>query len=234
MDKFIYVINASSRSDTGITEDLSQSLSWIQGDNLPKVKCVTLSDGPNGISTARDSDDAAPAVLRFIERQAKCEKTVGFVVACFSDPGVFSARELTHKPVIGIGEAGFLAALSLGDAIGTIGVAAGKGAKSMRLARHIGMVSRVAGHCGLGLDYAQLQDPSLVTSRMIDAGKLLRDEKGASVLLFAGAGLARYVEPLEQAVGLPVIDPTQAATGIVLAHVMQQNYLASAQINNKV
>src|SRR5690606_29094966 len=95
--------------------------------------CLTLKDGPNGISTARDSDDAAPAVLRFIENEARRDEVEGFIVACFSDPGVHAARGLTSKPVAGIGEAGFAAALSLGDLIGTIGVAAGRGTKSMRL-----------------------------------------------------------------------------------------------------
>lgn len=227
MGHIIYVINASSRCDTGITDDLIRSLDWVKGDNLPEIRCVTLQDGPDGITTARDSDDAAPAVLRFIEYEADKQTTAGFVIACFSDPGVYGARELTLKPVVGIGEAGFLSALSLGEMIGTIGVSAGNGAKSMRLARHIGISSRIAGHYGLGLDYAQLQDSHVATTRIIDAGKSLRDDAGASVLLFAGAGLARYVEPLQQAVGLPVIDPTQAAVGTVLTQIMQKNYLTS-------
>jgi allantoin racemase len=219
MSRLIHVINASSRTDTGITEDIARSLAWTEAEGLPTFNCLTLSDGPNGISTARDSDDAAPAVLRFIEREAARTEVAGFIVACFSDPGVHAARGLTGKPVAGIGEAGFAAALSLGDLIGTIGVAAGR-AKSMRLARHIGIAARIAGHRGLGLTYDQLQHPDFVTERAIDAGKALRED-GAEVLLFAGAGLARYAAPVEKAVGLPVIDPTQAAAGIVLAQIMQ-------------
>lgn len=224
MSRIIHVINASSRTDTGITEDLARSLAWSRVPGLPAFNCLTLADGPRGISSARDSDDAAPAVLRFIEREAARAEVAGFVVACFSDPGVFAARGLTGKPVVGIGEAGFSAALAMGETIGTIGVAAGNGAKSMRLARHMGVAARVAGHRGLGLDYGELQDPSLVTARLIEAGEALRDEEGAGALLFAGAGLARYVSPLEQAVGLPVVDPTQAAAGVVLAQVMQAEY----------
>ena len=30
------------------------------------------------------------------------------------------------------------------------------------------------------------------------------------------AGMARYREPLEQALGVPVVDPSQAATGMAL------------------
>lgn len=220
MRRAVHVINASSRTDTGITEMLAESLAWADLPGLPKVDCVTLPDGPNGISTARDSDEAAPAVLRFVETRAKDPASAGFVVACFSDPGVHAARGLTAKPVVGIGEAGFAAAVALAETIGTIGVAAGRGAKSLRLARHVGIAARVAGHRGLGLDYGELRDPARVLARLIEAGRSLRDEDEVGVLLFAGAGLGRYVAPLEDAVGLPVVDPTQAAYGIVLAQAM--------------
>lgn len=220
MNPVIHVINASSRTDTGITENIAHSLSGWAQDGLPCFNCVTLKDGPNGINTARDSDAAAPAVLRFIAREAAKPEVAGFVVACFSDPGVYAARGLTGKPVAGIGEAGFAAALALGDQIGTIGVAAGRGAKSMRLARHMGIIDRVCAHQGLGLTYDQLQHPDVVTKAAIAAGLTLK-EQGAEVLLFAGAGLARYVKPLQDATNLPVIDPTQVAAGIVFAQIMQ-------------
>ncbi len=220
MNAVIHIINASSRTDTGITENIAQSLSGWAREGFPRFNCVTLRDGPNGISTARDSDDAAPCVLRFIEREAARPEVAGFVVACFSDPGVYAARGLTGKPVAGIGEAGFAAALALGDQIGTIGVAAGRGPKSMRLARHMGISNRICAHKGLGLAYDQLQNPGVVTEAAINAGLALKAE-GAEVLLFAGAGLAHYVRPVQEATGIPVIDPTQVATGIVLAQILQ-------------
>jgi Asp/Glu/hydantoin racemase len=116
----IQVLNPSSRTDTGITEDLQKSLHWHQGPWMPQVRCLTLEEGPCGISTARDSDAAAPAVIDHIERESGKADVVGFVVACFSDPGVFAARGITKKPVVGIGEAGFAAALALGDRFGTM------------------------------------------------------------------------------------------------------------------
>lgn len=214
--QLIYVINASSRTDTGITEDLDRSLRWLARDDQPTIECLTLSDGPNGIKNIRDSDDAAPAVLRFIERESKRDEVVAFVVACFSDPGVFAARELTRKPVIGIGEAGLMAGLSLGDMIGTIGVSDAHPVKSMRRARQLGIRERVAGHVSLGLDYGELSNEVIVEQRVIEAGLALRDAQGADALVFAGAGLARYVAPLRAATGLPIVDPTQAAVALAL------------------
>jgi Asp/Glu/hydantoin racemase len=39
---------------------------------------------------------------------------------------------------------------------------------------------------------------------------------GADVLVMGCAGMARYRGPLEQALGVPVVDPSQAATGMAL------------------
>lgn len=220
MRKVIHVINASSRTDTGITAELARSLAWCAGPGLPVVTCVTLEDGPNGIANGRDSDRAAPAVLRYIEAHASDASAAAFVVACFSDPGVSSAREITHKPVIGIGEAGLMAALALGDCVGTIGVSKGQDAKSWRFARRTGIGERYAGHVSLGLDYGDLQHPERVSDRLIEAAMTLRDHHRAGVVLFAGAGLARYTAAVSQATGLPVVEPTQAAVVVALGQVM--------------
>lgn len=216
----IHVVNASSRTDTGITDELARSLAWCDGPGLPRIRCVTLADGPNGIVTARDSDDAAPAVLRYVERYADDPETGAFVVACFSDPGVLAARDLTDRPVIGIGEAGFSAALAVGDLVGTLGVSTGGEAKSVRFARRLGFGDRHAGHIGLGLDYADLQRPERVAGGLAVAARRLRDERHAACILFAGAGLERYVAGLQEEVGLPVVDPTIAAVSLALGPVM--------------
>lgn len=220
MTRTIYVINPSSRTDTNLTEGLARSLAWTDRPGVLRFACVTLSDGPNGISTARDSADAAPAVLRHIDAHKDQPGCAGFIVACFSDPGVYEARELTAKPVIGIGGAGLMAANALGDLTGTIAVSGASDGKIRHLARHYGLTGWHAGHRGLALDYADLQYPESVTEAAIGAGRQLRDDHGAQVLLFAGAGLAAYVRPVHAALGLPVIDPVQAAAGIILGQVL--------------
>ncbi|MGV0820631.1 aspartate/glutamate racemase family protein [Martelella sp. AMO21009] len=217
----IEILNPSSRSDTGITEDMAFSLSWLAGPGLPSLSCLTLADGPNGISTARDSDEAAPAILRHIGRAAKDEDVAGFVVACFSDPGVYAARGLTRKPVVGIGEAGFAAAAALGDRFGTISVSGGPGGKLLRQLRLVGLSERHAGHRGLSLDYGDLKNPEKVEKALIDAGLQLRDEYAAQAIVLAGAGFARYIAAVEDATGLVVVDPTQSAVSIVLTSIMQ-------------
>lgn len=51
------------------------------------------------------------------EREKDCD---AFVVACYSDPGLYSLREATKKPVLGISECAILTALTLGQKFGVI------------------------------------------------------------------------------------------------------------------
>ena len=60
---------------------------------------------------------------------------------------------------------------------------------------------------------ACFSDPGLHAAR--EAGRRLK-ERGADVLVMGCAGMARYRPALEQALEVPVIDPTQAATAMAL------------------
>lgn len=216
MPRIIYVLNASSRKDTGITENLSVSLEPLRFNGGPEIQCLTLDDGPNGISTKRDSDRAAVAVADFIASSHR-EPTAGaYVVACFSDPGVQAAREFSIKPVFGIGQAGFSVALNHGDRLGLIAVSAGSHIRNRQLLRAYGLEDRLAGLASLDLDYGELQQPARVSDRLATVARGLVRDDGADVLLFAAAGLERYRAALQDVAGVPVIDPTQAAVGLAL------------------
>lgn len=52
--------------------------------------------------------------------------------------------------------------------------------------------------------------------RMIAVGRELKDEDGAGVIIKGCAGMARHRRLLEDALGIPVIDPTQAAVAMAV------------------
>jgi allantoin racemase len=55
---------------------------------------------------------------------------------------------------------------------------------------------------------------------MIDIGRTLKDEDGANVIVMGCAGMSRHRAALEEALGVPVIDPTRAAVTMALGAVM--------------
>jgi Asp/Glu/hydantoin racemase len=54
---------------------------------------------------------------------------------------------------------------------------------------------------------------------MIEVGTTLKTAYGADVLVMGCAGMARFRASLEAAVGLPVVEPTQAAVAMAVGHV---------------
>ncbi len=62
-------------------------------------------------------------------------------------------------------------------------------------------------------------DGDAVAERMIEVGRALIDGHGADVLIMGCAGMARHRAAVEQALGVPVIDPTQAAAAQAVAAV---------------
>ncbi len=65
----------------------------------------------------------------------------------------------------------------------------------------------------------ELAEEKLAFQRMTEVGARLRDELRAEVLVLGCAGMARYRARLEETLGVPVIDPTQAAVAMAIAAV---------------
>ena len=51
---------------------------------------------------------------------------------------------------------------------------------------------------------------------MLTVGTQLRDDDGAEVLIMGCAGMARFREPLQDALDVPVIAPAQAAASMAI------------------
>ncbi len=208
----IIVINPNSTAT--VTADIATALDGLRADSNAEFECLTLAEGPPGIETQRHVDSVVVPLCRLIE---SCDnRASAFVLACFSDPGLQMARETTRKPVLGIAESGLLTALTLGDRIGVIAILAGSIPRHSRFIRAMGIEDRIAGELSVELGVTELADENVTYARMTDVGKRLTEEKGADVLVMGCAGMARYRARLEDALGLPVIDPTQAAAGMAI------------------
>ena len=97
--KEIIVINPNSNEH--VTSSMNTALEPLRLTNGPIIRSVTNVDGPSGIESQQDADTAALQVVDIIKRNNSAD---AFVIACFSDPGIFAAREVTSKPVFGIAE----------------------------------------------------------------------------------------------------------------------------------
>ena len=215
MRDHILVINPNSTAS--VTRAIDDAMAPLRIPGGPEIACMTLEEGPPGVESQTDADSVILPLCRVIRQQEA--DAAAFVIACFSDPGLFSAREATAKPVLGIAECGILTALTLGHRFGVISILARSVPRHLRFIAAMGVNQRLAGDLPIGLGVTELADERSTLTRMVDVGRRLRDQHGADVLVMGCAGMARYRDDLEKAVQIPVVEPTQAAVTMAIGRV---------------
>jgi len=211
----IVVINPNSTE--AVTAAIDAAIEKLRMAGGPELVCQTLAEGPPGIESQSDADSVIAPLCRSIAGQGN--DASAFVIACFSDPGLHAAREATARPVLGIAECGILTALTLGQRFGVISILKKSIPRHLRYYGAMGVGGRLAADLPIGLGVTELGDAGTTLDRMTAVGAELRDGHGADVLVLGCAGMARYRDPLEQALGIPVVEPTQAAVTMAIGRV---------------
>src|SRR4051812_14059894 len=209
----ILVINPNS--NPAVTQGLEDALKPLGFEDGPELVCQTLAEGPFGIESQADVDRVAMPLRRLLEGD---NSSAAFVIACYSDPGLQVCREGTERPVFGIAECGVLTALARAERFGVIAILQRSIERHMRYLRQMGLTNRLAGERPLELSVAESASEKTLP-RMIEVGRALKDQDGANAIVMGCAGMARHRKPLEDALGIPVIDPTQAAVAMALGAV---------------
>ena len=208
----ILVINPNSSAD--VTERMSRALDGLRFADGPAIDCVTLAEGPPGVETDRHIAEVAGPVVAAVERER--DGTSAFVIACFSDPGLHAAREASRAPVYGIARCAYAAAVATGERFGVISILSGALPRHRRHIASLGLTERLAADLAIDMGVAELARERKVLDRMTAVGASLKRDHGADVVIMGCAGMAQYRRALEQRLGVPVIEPTQAATAAAL------------------
>ena len=210
----IVVVNPNSNA--AVTRGLDEALRALAFPEGPEIVCTTLAEGPYGIETQADVESVAMPLRRLIESDNGAD---AFVIACYSDPGLHVCREGTARPVFGIAESGVLTALARAETFGVIAIKQRSIRRHVRYLRQMGLTERLAGERPLEMSVAETASGEGTLDRLIAVGRELRDEDGAGAIVMGCAGMARHRRALEEALGVPVIDPTQAAVAMALGAV---------------
>ncbi|RVA21117.1 hydantoin racemase [Mesorhizobium sp. M7D.F.Ca.US.004.03.1.1] len=204
----ILVINPNSSID--VTRSMEACLSIVVAATRHAIECTELPKSPPGIET----DDHVAEVVPHIEERVIASDADAFVLSCFSDPGIRHIRNLTSRPVIGIAEAAYLAALGLGNRFGIISLGPSSVARHLRYLKELKLDLRLAGDRSIDMTVVELMAGDVVDT-VSRTGEVLRDVDGADVLILGCAGLGSYRADMEERLGIPVVDPVQA--GVALA-----------------
>ena len=134
------------------------------------------------------------------------------VIACFTDPGLEAARELSRLPVVGIQDAAMHLAAQIGHRFSVLTTLRHRVPVRHRAALLAGLERRLASCPVLNLPVLEtVVDREQVVERLIRAGRQAVEEDGAEVLILGCAGLGDLGPRVQRALGVPVIDPNAAA-----------------------
>ena len=209
----IRVVNPNSNE--AVTRGIDAALEFLRFADGPEILCSTLEQGPFGIETQADVDSVTMPLRRLVEADNQSD---AFVIACYSDPGLQLCREGTTRPVFGIAECGVLTALARAERFGVIAIRQRSIGRHLRYLRQMGLVERFAGERPLEMSVAESAGSGTL-ERLVEVGRELKQKDGAEAIILGCAGMACHRRPLEDALGVSVIDPTQAAVTMALGAV---------------
>ena len=205
----ILVVNPNS--NPAVTAGMDEALAPYRLPGGPEIHCLTLADGPFGIESQADAQNAIPPLMRLVEDRRDAG---AIIIACYSDPGLDVCRTLTRAPVFGIQEAGVLTAMARADRFGVIAVADGSIPRHRLTLRRMGVLGRLAGERAVNLSVDQTARPEAF-DRLAQIGAALKSD-GAEAIVLGCAGMARHQSALADALALPVIDPVRAAVAMAM------------------
>lgn len=175
-----------------------------------EVDCLCPAWGVPAVQGYHDGVLAAHATVELLRMHEMAYDV--FIIACYSDPGLFAAREITGKPVYGIAQSSMLAALPFGHKFSILSPLSQMKPILENLVRTYGMESKCASIRTVELDVLQsFSNEAQANEAFIEAGKRAVSEDGADVLCLGGAIFAGRDRVISQAVGVTCIDGLSSA-----------------------
>ncbi len=212
----IMVINPNT--SISMTDHLRRELEKIKRpDTELTVTCP--QKGPITIESAYDEALAVPPTLELV-RKANEEGYDAVILACFSDPGLVAAKEISDILVLGIQEISLRVASTLGHKLTILTLfrervpAKENDVWRNKLEHHLASVRE------LGMSVMETDEkPELAKRRIMEVARHAVDEDGAEVIVLGCAGMVGYAQEAAEKLGLVVVDPSSVTLKIAEAMV---------------
>jgi len=205
----ILVVNPNS--SLACSDGISTALASFRLAGGPAFDVVTLHEGPPAIYDWRDWHGVVEPLCRLVER----EPADAYVIACASDPGVEAVRAVTTRPVLGVFRCAAAAAVARAERFGVIAIVDASKARHLAALRAMGLENRLAAEVALNVTMEALLQPEAARARLIEAARACATA-GAGAVILGCTGMAHHRAAVEDAAGVAVIEPCQAAAAIAL------------------
>lgn len=193
----VLIINPNS--DPGMTAAIQTSAETFAGGDFQVVTLATPG-APRFLETYEDEIRSGPGMLGILRENEPAFDA--FVIACHSDSNVHAAREITRKPVIGIGEASMRLASFLGHSFSVVTThrhsVPGKVVQVRALELQHLLVSIRAPEAG--------EEGWADAEMFMELSRRAVERDGAEVIVLGCAGLTGMDRKIQEALEVPVLD----------------------------
>jgi allantoin racemase len=207
----ILVINPNTSEE--MTSDIGEAARRYARPDT-EIETVCPDWGPRSIEGHYEDYVAAVATLEVIrERAADFD---GVVIACFGDPGLPAARELSPVPVVGIAEAAMLTACTVAHRFSIVTVLPRVKPFLEDVVRYHGLESRCASIRTTPLSVLDCErDPSAAEREIVAASRAAIADDGAEAICLGCAGMGPLDKAVQRQLDVPVLDGTACAVKLL-------------------
>ncbi|GHH68635.1 aspartate/glutamate racemase family protein [Promicromonospora soli] len=216
----IHLINPNT--SRAMTDKIAVTAREVAGLDVSVVAiCPAPGAGPAAVESHTDEAWAALVVAQQVAASEAAgapdaAPADGYVVACFGDPGLDAARELTNGPVVGIAEAAMHVAALSGRTFAVVTTLSRTLGRAHDLVRRYGFEDACVAMYAADVPVLELEDAGSAARETIArlCERAVRDD-GADTVVLGCAGMTDLCADLTKRTGVPVIDGVAAAVGLV-------------------
>ncbi|WP_316236656.1 aspartate/glutamate racemase family protein [Bradyrhizobium sp. SZCCHNR1015] len=205
------VINVINPNMTVTMTELIAKAAQASASPSTRIVGRTARFGAASIEGHYDEAIAAVGMLKEVEA-GDAEGCHAHVIACFGDPGLLAARELSGVPVLGIAEAAMHAASFVATHFSIVTTLSRTKVIAEHLVRNYGMEQHCRKVRAVDVAVLDLDKPEAnVRGTLLGECRAALREDGIGAIVLGCAGMADLARDLSTELGIPVIDGVAAA-----------------------
>lgn len=205
----IHIINPNT------TASMTQAIHRAAERQASTGVCLSASQPESGPVSIESHFDEVVSAVGVAQEVLKGEREGGidaYIVACFGDPGLLAARELTRAPVIGIAEAAFHLATLISTRFSIVTTLSRTGIIAEHLLEQYGFRHHCRRIRAAEIPVLDLEHhPDAAFKRIVEECCRARDEDDIGAIVLGCGGMANLTQEISREVGIPVVEGVSAA-----------------------
>ncbi|MEG1548104.1 MAG: aspartate/glutamate racemase family protein [Clostridia bacterium] len=215
----ILIINPNSSDDMAVGIQ-KNALAYANGEF--EVDTLSTPGAPEYIDFYVDAAVAAPGMIKLVKENE--DKYDAFIIACHCDPNLDLLKEVTDKPVVGIGESSMKIASMLGHSFSVVSAGKHSIPNKQAIIQKYGLTGSLASVRGPKEDCTDNSPEGPYVSAAIAAV----EEDLAEVIVLGCAGLIGVEDALRKVIDVPVLD------GVTCALIIAEGLVKAGYSTSKI